>query len=288
MNRIVLTLATLTSAIGLAGAPPAARAAGGAPRIVVADAPTVSDGQGNQSTSFSVLAVYDPVLVTCPVDQPDCNVRQLSFCVGYHTVSGTASANVDFLPASGQLSKTVVVDGPDVIDIGTVPVTVLGDALIEGSEHFSLQLSNGVGCSNDGALADPVGAATIVDGVFGLPDLQVSAIRVVEACEIELTLTNAGTGGVPEAAYHPTAGATVQMRADGQAWGGLRLLGADPSRLLQTPGSSVTHRWFPDTPNLQLAPGLHQLEATVDGNQVVAESVEGNNTRRQRASCLLR
>lgn len=283
MNKLVFTLAALASAVCLSAATATAHAAFATPRIVVTDAPTVSDGQGNQTASFSVLAVYEPVLVDCPVDQPDCNARQFSFCVGFHTVAGTASAHLDFLPVSGQLSQTVVVDGPDVIDIGTVPVTVLGDSLAEGSEGFSLQLSNGVGCTNQGALADPTGAATIVDGAFGRPDLLVSTIRLVDACQIELTLTNAGTGTVPDAAYHPTTGATLQMRADGAAWGGLRLLGADPMRLLQTPGASVTHRWFE---NLPVPAGLHQLEATIDQNQVVAESIEGNNTRRQRAACL--
>ena len=116
-----------------------------------------------------------------------------------------------------------------------------------------MQLSNGVGCSNQGALADPVGTGTIVDGAFGQPDLLVSSIELVDGCAIQLTLTNAGNGGAPEAAYRPTSGATLQMRADGLAWGGLRLLGADPSRLLQTPGASVTHRWFPGTPNLPQA-----------------------------------
>ncbi|MEK8029886.1 hypothetical protein AACH06_03550 [Ideonella sp. DXS29W] len=286
MKCITSWLAILGLATSFA-TPSATFAATGAPRIAVTDATTVSDGGGDQVARFDVLAVYDPVLITCPIDQPDCNRRQFSFCVGYRTVSGSAVAPGDFTAVDGQLSRTVVVDGPDLIDIGTVEVPVHGDALVEGTEHFSLQLSNGVGCANQGSLSDPVGEATIVDGAFGRPDLLVSRIELVDGCEIQLTLTNAGTGGVPESAYHPTAGAVLQMRADGAAWGGLRLLGADPSRLLQTPGASVVHRWFPDTPNLQLSAGLHQLEATIDQNNVVVESIETNNTRRQRASCVL-
>lgn len=287
-RRVAQALAALALVIGVAGGAAPAHAAFGAPRIAISDAQAVQDGSGNQTATFQVVAIYDPVLVTCPIDQPDCNARQLSFCVGFHTEPGSAAANVDFLTTSGQLSQTVVVDGPDVIAIGSVPVTVLGDSLIEGSETFRVELSNGVGCSNEGTLADPVGVGTIVDGSFGQPDLVVSRIDVVEGCEIQLTLTNAGTGPVPGAAYDPTTGAVLQMRADGGAWGGLRLLAADPSRLLQTPGASVTHLWFPDAPNLALTPGLHLLEATIDQNQVVTESIETNNTRRQRAACLLR
>lgn len=286
-RRVAHALAALALAMGLAGGASAVHAADGAPLIVISDAQAVQDGSGNQTATFQVAAIYDPVLVTCPINQPDCNARQLSFCVGFHTVSGSATSNVDYLATSGQLSQTVVVDGPDVINIGQVPVTVLGDSLIEGSETFRVELSNGVGCINQGTLADPVGVGTIVDGSFGQPDLVVSRIDVIDGCEIQLTLTNAGTGPVPGAAYDPSTGAVLQMRADGLAWGGIRLLGADPSRLLQTPGASVTHLWFPDTPNLALTAGLHQLEATIDQNQVVTESIETNNTRRQRAACLL-
>ena len=284
MNRLVSFLASVVT-VSLLASTGSAHAAG-APRIVISDASAVPDGNGNQTAGFEVLAIYDPVLVTCPIDQPDCNARQLSFCVGFHTVAGSAQAGVDFVTANGQLSKTVIVDGPDVIDIGSIDVTVLGDSLAEGSETFNVQLSNGVGCTNQGALADPVGSGSIVDGAFNLPDLLVSRIDLVDGCGIQLTLTNAGTGTVPDTAYHPTSGATLQMRADGLAWGGLRLLGADPSRLLQTSGASVTHRWFPGTPNLELSPGLHQLEATIDQNGVVAEAIESNNTRRQRVACL--
>jgi hypothetical protein len=286
MKLLAYAKAALT--IACIGVAMSAHAAGGAPRIVVSDAPTVTDSQGNQTARFDVFAIYDPVLITCPIDRPDCNARRLSFCVGFTTASGTAQANVDFLPVNGQLQQTVDVDGPDVIDLGTVEVTVLGDSIAEGSETFSVKLSNVVGCLNQGTLADPVGVGTIADGAFGLPDLQVSRIALVAGCEIQLTLTNAGTGTVPESAYDRTAGATVQMFSDGLAWGGLRLFGVDPSRLLKTPGASVTALWFPNTDNLQLAPGLHTLQATVDGNHAVAESVESNNTRSQRVSCLLR
>ncbi len=286
MNRLASYFATVT--LGLMVTAGTARAAGGAPRIVISDAPTVTDTQGNQTSRFDVFAIYDPVLITCPIDRPDCNARRLSFCVGFNTASGTAHANVDFMPVSGQLSQTVDVDGPDVIDIGTVEVPVLGDSLSEGSETFSVKLSNVVGCLNQGTFADPVGVGTIADGAFGLPDLQVSQIALVGGCEILLTLTNSGTGTVPEAAYDRSSGATLQMRSDGLAWGGLRLLSADPSRLLKTPGASVTHLWFPNTPNLQLSPGLHRLDATIDGNHVVAESVETNNTRQQSVACLQR
>lgn len=282
--------AFIKAALGFAclGIALSVQAAGGAPRIVISDAPTVTDNQGNQTARFEVFAIYDPVLITCPIDRPDCNARRLSFCVGFNTASGTAHANIDFLPVSGQLQQTVDVDGPDVIDIGSVEVPVLGDSIAEGTETFSVKLSNVSGCLNQGALADPVGVGTIADGAFGLPDLQVSRIALVAGCEIQLTLTNAGTGTVPESAYDRTAGATVQMFSDGLPWGGLRLLGVDPSRLLKTPGASVTTLWFPNTDNLQLAPGLHTLQATVDGNHVVPESVEGNNTRSQRVSCTLR
>jgi hypothetical protein len=284
-RQLTQLLPVLTLSIGLTSMVTPAQAALGAPRIGISDAPTVSDSNGNTTALFQVDAIYDPVLVTCSINNPDCNRKLLSLCVGFHTEPLTATANEDFVPTSGQLSTTVVVDGPDLIHIGSVPVTIFGDALVEGTESFRVELSNGIGCANDGSLDNVVAEGTIVDTNFEKSDLLVSDIALLDGCQIQLTLTNAGAGPVPDTAYHPTSGAVLQMRTDGQPWGGLRLSGADPSRLLQTPGASMRMLWFPNTPNLVPSEGLHRMEATIDQNNVVPESIETNNTRRERAVC---
>jgi len=260
-------------------------AAGGAPRISILDAQVAQDSSGNQTALFDVIAIYEPYLVECLPNEPNCNARQLSFCVRYQTAAGTATANLDYGTTSNQLQKTVLVDGPDEILIGTVHVQIIGDSIEEGTETFTVTLTNGTGCTNNGALDDFIAVGTIVDGALGTPDLTVTDIVVTRSCQLSMTLKNTGTGSVPEAAYSNSSGAVVQMMIDGIAWGGVRLFIADPSRALQTPGASVTHVWFPNTPNLLLPSGVHSVEAVIDSANSVVESIETNNTRRERMIC---
>jgi hypothetical protein len=262
-----------------------AHSATAAPRIHILDAQPVQDSLTNQMAFFDVVAIYEPYLIECQPSQPNCNTKQLSFCVGYNAGSGTATVNTDFQATSGQLSKTVIVDGPDEILIGTIAVPVISDSITEGTEAFNVTLTSGVGCTNNGALETFVAVGTIIDGVQSLPDLAVTDIVVKRTCQLGVTLKNSGAGTVPDSAYDPTSGAIVEMKMDGIAWGGVRLFIADPSRALQTPGASVTYAWFPGTPNLLLPAGLHNVEATVDRANSVVEAIETNNARRERMSC---
>ncbi len=117
-----------------------------------------------------------------------------------------------------------------------------------------------------------------------LPDLVVRDLRLLKDCKIQVTLQNRG-GPLPDSAYNPTQGAAVQMYNGSQPWGGLRLAGIDPAKTLKTPGASVSHVWFPMAANLQLAAGTHTIKVTVDNNNAVAESNEGNNTLTRRLTC---
>lgn len=117
------------------------------------------------------------------------------------------------------------------------------------------------------------------------PDLIVSDIKLIEDCKIQITLKNIGAGEVPDSAYHSTQGAGVQMYNGTKPWGGIRLFAIDPSKTLKTPGKSVTHVWFPGAKNLQLGPGTHTIKVTVDNNNAVAESNEGNNSRTEKLVC---
>jgi uncharacterized repeat protein (TIGR01451 family) len=73
--------------------------------------------------------------------------------VDYETQDGTAHAGSDYEATAGSLSL-----GPTALG-ATVPVPILGDALIEPAETFSLVLSNAIGAP----LVSTPGVATILD-----------------------------------------------------------------------------------------------------------------------------
>lgn len=118
-----------------------------------------------------------------------------------------------------------------------------------------------------------------------LPDLVVKKIRLVKDCKIEITIANRGRTGVPAAGYHRTRGVAIQMYKGAKPWGGIRLFAVDPSRKLMQPRSTVRFIWFPNAANLNLGQGIHLLKVTVDNNNAVRESNEGNNTRVKRVKC---
>jgi aryl-phospho-beta-D-glucosidase BglC (GH1 family) len=93
--------------------------------------------------------------------------------VRYATTNGTAAAASDYTASSGTLTflpgETQKV----------VSVAVLGDSLVEGSETFSVLLSNAA----NGTLADATGVGTIVDRAVApqpLPTLSIDDVTVTE------------------------------------------------------------------------------------------------------------
>ncbi len=119
-----------------------------------------------------------------------------------------------------------------------------------------------------------------------LPDLVVRDIRLNAQCQIVVTLSNIGSGPVPDDAFslNPPR-TTIQMYKGNQPWGGIVLGGFDPGKQVKAPGGSAQHVWFPGAANLKLGPGVHTLKVDVDGSHHVTESNEGNNSRTERVSC---
>jgi hypothetical protein len=126
---------------------------------------------------------------------------------------------------------------------------------------------------------------TIAPPLQNLPDLLVSDIQLVNGCQIQITVKNAGRGPVPDSGYDVANGVAIQMYKDGAAWGGIRLVGIDPAKKLQTPGAYVNHIWFPGAENLKLGPGWHSITVEVDNNHVVTELNESNNKTTKRLNC---
>jgi hypothetical protein len=272
------------------------------PSAVYAAGPTVSiigggqvfdSGPGPKVAQFTVDAyftIFKPI--TCQPSNPNCNDRTVHICVDYHTASGTgpnaATPDGDFFSKQGSFDKTVTfTEESDDIPIGTIDVEIVPDDLTEGPETFKVILSNPANCHSDAALGDTQAEATIVDGTNPppLPDLNVSAIRLLKGCKMALTIQNAGPGPISDQAYDPTHGAVIQMRRNGEPWGGIRLAGADPAKKLKVPGASIQYTWFPNAANLNLAAGLHDVSVVIDRLNAVPESNEQNNTTRARLVC---
>lgn len=118
-----------------------------------------------------------------------------------------------------------------------------------------------------------------------LPDLIVRDIRLVNGCQIQVTIANIGKQGVPASFYNLPKAVGVQMYNNGKPWGGLILSGFDPAGNLKKPGGIATHIWFPNAANLKLTPGIHSIKVVVDHGKVMAEARENNNSLTRRVKC---
>ncbi len=118
-----------------------------------------------------------------------------------------------------------------------------------------------------------------------LPDLIVSDIRLVNGCQIEVTIKNIGATGVLAANYNLPDAVAVQMYKDNQPWGGIILAGFDSAGNLKQPGGSASWIWFPSAENLKLSAGTHNIKVEVDSNKKLAESNENNNVLSRTLRC---
>jgi hypothetical protein len=114
-----------------------------------------------------------------------------------------------------------------------------------------------------------------------LPDLVVSDIEINSECQLQITVTNQGTGPVPQSAYQAPGGASVSFFKDGASFGGWGLDAIDPQRTLTNPGASVS--WLREGYKLN---GTAQIRVAADiPRNVVAESNENNNSLTKSFSC---
>ena len=121
---------------------------------LVVSSPTVSEGDAGNSTLSFVVSLSGPV--------PTAGVT-----VDYATTGGSATASVDYQPASGQLTFAA----GDVTK--QVDITINGDEVVELDETFVLALSNAVGANLPAA--NPVGTITNDDrATLTIDDVTVS------------------------------------------------------------------------------------------------------------------
>jgi hypothetical protein len=148
----------------LAAAAPAAAAG---PRIVISGARVTEGDSGTVKAHFAVNVAFDPELITCQDDDPDCSARTLRICLDYVTVAGTATASPaagqDFLFATDSLESTVTLSGEGEAPVGSIDVDVIGDDVDEPDETFKVRIALSANCPVTASLQVAEAEATIVD-----------------------------------------------------------------------------------------------------------------------------
>jgi subtilase family serine protease len=117
-----------------------------------------------------------------------------------------------------------------------------------------------------------------------LPDLQPLRLGLETDCRMIVTIANNGPGQVPDAGYTASGpgSSEVYMTVDGVPWAFTTVGNADPSKLTQPAGGTVSFPWFA---SLDLPPGTHTVRVDVDGNNAIAENNETNNTLTTTMTC---
>lgn len=144
------------------------------PKITIDDASVAEGDEGETPMVFTIRTSAAPAG---------------DLTVDYATADGAAKAGSDYAATSG----TATIAAGKTSTTFEVPVT--GDTTFEGSENFTVTLSN----PSNGALADALAIGTIIDDDGALPTVNGGADRTLDTEEVA-TFTATVTGGTGEAA----------------------------------------------------------------------------------------
>jgi Calx-beta domain-containing protein len=157
-----------------------APAAAAGPRIVITGGQVIEGNSGTAKAHFGVHLLFDPQLVTCPDDNPNCAARTVRVCLDYTTVAetgpGSATPGQDFLIKVDSLEGTVTLSGEGEAPVGSIDVDVLGDQVDEPNEVFKVRIALSSNCPVTASLQTAEAQATIVDddGVAAAPPVEVA------------------------------------------------------------------------------------------------------------------
>lgn len=121
-----------------------------------------------------------------------------------------------------------------------------------------------------------------------LPDLLVKEISLSKKCELEVTIANIGTAGVPASAYLGIKSVAVQLFKGHIPGPVIGLNAFDPLGKLKSPGGTATYVW----PGVAVANGpdvnLPKFKVVVDPKNVLEEANETNNELTKGLICPLK
>ncbi len=131
---------------------------------------TIEDGDDSPSLSVGDAFVAESAGAVAEFTVTLSAVSALPVMVGYATEDGTAMADSDYTPIVG---RTLTIPAGDMT--GTIPVSVLDDALDEPTETFTVRL----GAPTNATVADGEGTGTITDD-DSPPTLSIGDVTVTE------------------------------------------------------------------------------------------------------------
>jgi chitinase len=177
----------------LAAAAPALAAG---PQIVISGGQVTEGDAGTAKARFGVDLLFDPQLITCQDDDPNCSARTVRVCLDYVTVAGTAmaspAADADFLSAADSVERTVTLSGEGEAPVASIEVDVVGDDRDETDETFTVRIAHSSHCPVSAGLAVSEAEATIVDDDGVVPaaaaELAINDVTIREGDEAGRTL----------------------------------------------------------------------------------------------------
>jgi hypothetical protein len=190
-----------------------------------ADAPSLSIGNAtvdpegaSEETGVATFTVTKSGVTTMPVT------------VHYATANGTAAAVTDYTAKSGDLSFA-----PDQTT-QQITVDVLGDALNEADETFSVDLSD----ANGATIADAQGVGTITDDDAAVASFAIGNVTVTEGNSgtsvATLTVTKSGASGQTATVDFTTVDGTAKSGLDYTTTSGsLSFTAIDTSKTITVP-----------------------------------------------------
>ena len=171
----------------------------------------IIDDEGTTPPPQSSLTISDTTVTEGDTAEFVVTLNQASnqnVTVGYTTVMGSANPD-DYSAQSGTLSF------PSGATSGTIRVPTTGDEIYEGSENFTVKLSNPSGAT----ISDDVGIGTITDNDLQ-PTLSITDVTVEEGGTASFTVTLSGQSAQTVTVRYGTGDVTATAGSDYTAQSG--------------------------------------------------------------------
>lgn len=118
-----------------------------------------------------------------------------------------------------------------------------------------------------------------------LPDLQVTQISLSKKCELEVTIANIGSAGVPNSAYLGVPSVVIQLFKGHVPGPTIDLKKFDPLGKLKSPGGTATYVWPAVIASAGFDVNPPKIKVVADAKNALKEANETNNELTQGVLC---